>query len=140
MIGDPSQEEVLVDKPMTPQEIKDLFYEKLSNLRPDILCLQQEIVLYLGKLIATNPSLFLGILNIKIGYNMNFKMGFNIFNSKYKNIVFSWIVRAMEHLIQIHIAADKPVAVRQLENMSPSRIRKMVYRLLTFREENLDIE
>src|SRR5438874_2167053 len=118
MISDVDGEDIPIDRPMTPQQIRDLFYVRLSRTSPAKICLQQEIVLYLGKLCATSPTLFLGILNIKI----------------------DWILRAMVHLVSIHVAADRPVAVVALDDMSPSRIRKLVYQLLTFNEENMDIE
>jgi phosphorylase kinase alpha/beta subunit len=42
-----------------------------STIQPyDIIqaVLQQEIVLYCGRLIATNPEMFKGILKIRVGY------------------------------------------------------------------------
>ena len=54
-------------KPMTPAEIHDAIYSKVQPFNNMAAVLQQELILYCGKLIATNPELFAGILKIRIG-------------------------------------------------------------------------
>lgn len=65
MIG---QEEWVVDKPMSPAEIRDAVYAKVQCHEIVQAVLQQETALYCGKLIVTNPELFEGILKIRMGY------------------------------------------------------------------------
>lgn len=65
MIG---HQETVFDRPLTPSEIQTVVY---STIQPyDIIqaVLQQEVVLYCGRLIATNPDVFKGILKIRVGY------------------------------------------------------------------------
>ena len=57
----------LFDKPMTPAEIHSAIYTKVQPFNTLAAVLQQELILYCGKLIATNPELFAGILKIRIG-------------------------------------------------------------------------
>ncbi len=57
----------LFDKPMTPDEIRHAIYTKVRPFNVISAVLQQELILYCGKLIATNPELFEGILKIRIG-------------------------------------------------------------------------
>lgn len=66
-IGVIGREETVFDKPLTPAEIQSIIY---STIEPyDIIqaVLQQEIVLYCGRLITTYPDLFKGILKIRVG-------------------------------------------------------------------------
>jgi hypothetical protein len=67
-VGVIGHQETVFDKPMTPAEIQSVMY---STIQPyDIIqaVLQQEVVLYCGRLIATNPEMFKGILKIRVGY------------------------------------------------------------------------
>lgn len=60
-------EETVFDKPMTPAEIQSVMY---STIQPhDVVqaVFQQEVLLYCGRLIGTNPDMFKGILKIRIG-------------------------------------------------------------------------
>lgn len=52
---------------MTPSEIRSVMY---STIQPhDVIqaVLQQEVLLYCGRLIGTNPEMFKGILKIRVG-------------------------------------------------------------------------
>lgn len=67
-VGVIGQKETVFDKPLSPSEIRSVIY---STIQPyDIIqaVLQQEIVLYCGRLIATSPDMFNGILKIRVGY------------------------------------------------------------------------
>lgn len=64
MIG---QEEWVVDKPMSPSEIREAVYSKVQPHDIIQAVLQQEIALYCGKLMVTTPELFEGILKIRMG-------------------------------------------------------------------------
>jgi phosphorylase kinase alpha/beta subunit len=66
-VGVTGHQETVFDKPMTPAEIQSVMY---STIQPyDIIqaVLQQEVVLYCGRLIATNSEMFKGILKIRVG-------------------------------------------------------------------------
>lgn len=63
--------EVVLDKPMTPSEIQEAIYRHCPTDDPVQAVLQQEVLLYCGRLIATNPNLFSGILKIRVGYLIN---------------------------------------------------------------------
>lgn len=52
---------------MSPTEIREVMYTKVQPYDTIQAVLQQEIALYCGKLIGTNPDLFDGILKIRIG-------------------------------------------------------------------------
>ena len=59
--------ETILDKPIQPGEIYKMFYSHNGHAVDVVQAvLQQEVVLYCGKLIGTNPELFKSILNIRI--------------------------------------------------------------------------
>ena len=107
-IGSFGGPEVVIDHPLTPKEIHSLLYNTISD--PYEAVLQQEVVLYLGRLINTTPHLFQGILKIRIGS----------------------ILQAMRLYSQFQ--GEKDV---KLEELSPSQIRKLMYRVFT--DEGLDM-
>lgn len=116
-VGVLGHEETLVDKPLTPREIKDMLYNKVQPYDLYQAVLQQEIIVYLGKLISTNPTLFAGILMIRIG----------------------WIIRAMliymESFYTIRQGED---TLRPLDSLSPSELRRLVSRTLHICDKNND--
>lgn len=66
-VGVYGHEEEVLDKPVSPNEIRNLLFSKCMPHNPFEAVLQQEIILSIGKLIATAPELFDGILKIRIG-------------------------------------------------------------------------
>jgi phosphorylase kinase alpha/beta subunit len=52
---------------MTPAEIQSVIYSTIQPYDVIQAVLQQEVVLYCGRLIATNPEMFKGILKIRVG-------------------------------------------------------------------------
>lgn len=66
--------------------------------------LQQEVVLYCGRLIATNPDIFKGILKIRVG----------------------WVLEAMR--LYLEIKGEKGT---DIENLSPFQVRQLLSRVLT---------
>lgn len=60
-------EEIVIDKPMIPAEIHAVMYNRVQPYDIIQAVLQQEIVLYCGRLIATEPHKFKGILKIRVG-------------------------------------------------------------------------
>lgn len=65
-VGVIGQKETNFDKPMTPAEIQNVMYTTVQPYNVIQAVLQQEVVLYCGRLIATNPSMFRGILKVSI--------------------------------------------------------------------------
>lgn len=101
-IGSFGGQEVIIDHPLTPKEIHSLIYNTITD--PYEAVLQQEIALYLGRLISTSPELFQGILKIRIGS----------------------IIQAMKLYTQFR--GEKDI---RLQDLSPSQVRKLMYRVLT---------
>jgi len=66
-VGVTGQQETVFDKPMTPAEIQSVIYSTIQPYDVIQAVLQQEVVLYCGRLIATNPEMFKGILKIRVG-------------------------------------------------------------------------
>ncbi len=58
----------LFDKPMTPAEIHEALYSKVQPYNMISAVLQQELIVYCGKLIASDAELFDGILVVRMGY------------------------------------------------------------------------
>lgn len=52
---------------MTPAEIEAVLYNTIQPHDIVQAVFQQEILLYCGRLIGTNPEMFKGILKIRIG-------------------------------------------------------------------------
>lgn len=63
-VGVIGQKETVFDKPMTPAEIQNVMYTTVQPYNVIQAVLQQEVVLYCGRLIATNPSMYKGILKV----------------------------------------------------------------------------
>mgnify|MGYP005952666543 FL=1 len=61
-------EEEVLDKPVSPGFLQDLIFKICLPYNIQEAVLQQELILGIGKLIATSPDLFDGILKIRIGY------------------------------------------------------------------------
>ena len=66
-VGVTGHQETVFDKPMTPAEIQSVMYSTIQPYDVIQAVLQQEVVLYCGRLIATNPEMFKGILKIRVG-------------------------------------------------------------------------
>lgn len=105
-VGVIGQKETVFDKPMTPAEIQNVMYTTVQPFDVNQAVLQQEVVLYCGRLIATNPDIFKGVLKIRIG----------------------WVLEAMRlYLIMAGQTSD-------LDNLSPYSVRILLQRILTVSE------
>ncbi|XP_049964722.1 probable phosphorylase b kinase regulatory subunit beta isoform X1 [Schistocerca serialis cubense] len=105
-VGVIGQQETVFDKPMTPAEIRQVIYSTIQPYDVIQAVLQQEVVLYCGRLIATNPEMFKGILKIRVG----------------------WVLEAMKLYLQMK-SDSKP-----LEHHSPYEVRTLLQKVLTVRE------
>ncbi|KAJ8679774.1 hypothetical protein QAD02_015561 [Eretmocerus hayati] len=115
-VGVIGQQETVFDKPMTPAEIQSVMYSTIQPHNVVHAVLQQEVLLYCGRLIGTNPEMFKGILKIRIG----------------------WVLEAMKLYLQMIEKTFKPI-----ENYSPYEVRQLLIKVLTVKEwasdENLSI-
>ncbi|RZF33916.1 hypothetical protein LSTR_LSTR012258 [Laodelphax striatellus] len=108
-VGVVGREETVFDKPMTPAEIQSAFYKRIQPYDKIQAVLQQEIVLYCGRLIATNPDMFKGILKIRVG----------------------WVLEAMK----IYLEMNGREAI-SLANHSPYQVRKLLYKVLSVHKDS----
>ncbi|XP_026821358.1 probable phosphorylase b kinase regulatory subunit beta isoform X1 [Rhopalosiphum maidis] len=106
-VGVVDQKETVFDKPMTPAAIHSIMYSTIQPYNVIQAVLQQEIILYCGRLIATNPDMFKGILKIRVG----------------------WVMEAMT--LQLNSGLEKQLLV---ENLSPYAIRKLLQKIFTVKE------
>lgn len=67
-VGVFGHEEEVLDKPVSPNEIKNILYSKCMPHDTCQAVLQQELILAIGKHIATTPDAYDGILKIRIGW------------------------------------------------------------------------
>ncbi|KAH9489748.1 hypothetical protein Btru_036653 [Bulinus truncatus] len=104
-VGVFGHEEEVLDKPISPNELKNIVYSKCLPYDVCQAVLQQELILAIGKLIATSPELFDGILKIRIG----------------------WFVRAM----QVELQMEKEEEKRELSRLSPHQVKCLVFSVLT---------
>ncbi|XP_029168646.1 probable phosphorylase b kinase regulatory subunit beta isoform X3 [Nylanderia fulva] len=115
-VGVIGQEETVFDKPMTPAEIQSVMYSTIQPHNAVQAVLQQEILLYCGRLIGTNPEMFKGILKYALG----------------------WVLEAIKLYLQMFVKNAKPI-----ENYSPYEIRQFLIKVLTVKEwahaENLTV-
>lgn len=106
-IGTFAGAEAVIDHPLTPKEIHALIYSTIQD--PYEAVLQQEIALYVGRLVSTTPQLFQGILKIRIGS----------------------VIEAMKLYLRFKGEDVK------LETLSPSQIRKILFKVLT--DDSLEV-
>lgn len=105
-VGVIGQKETVFDKPMTPAEIQNVMYTFVQPYDVIQAVLQQEVVLYCGRLIATNPDIFNGVLKIRIG----------------------WVLEAIRLYLNIFGQGN------DFDNLSPYSVRILLQRVLTVSE------
>eukprot|EP00127_Corallochytrium_limacisporum_P000084 Clim_evm23s3 gene=Clim_evmTU23s3 len=105
-LGEFGHEEYIISEPITPAAIQEVLF---SRCRYDIreACLQQELVLHLGRCIINSPALFEGMLRIRIG----------------------WIVEAMKN--QISRIYGTETATLALMSLSPSEMKAFALELVS---------
>jgi phosphorylase kinase alpha/beta subunit len=62
------KEEEVIDKPVSPNDIKKILYDRCFPFDIIQAVLQQELIINIGTFMTTNPEYFQGILKIRIGY------------------------------------------------------------------------
>jgi len=92
------------DKPCTPQEMHTALYTKVQPYNIIAAVLQQELILYCGKIIATKPEMFDGI----------------------------WCLRMARFVaaIEMYHGFINPKEPCHIENLAPSKIRKILMQVL----------
>ncbi|XP_026281117.1 probable phosphorylase b kinase regulatory subunit beta isoform X1 [Frankliniella occidentalis] len=106
-VGAIGHQETVFDKPLTPAEIQSIMYHRIQPYDVIQAVLQQEVVLYCGRLIATNPEMFKGILKIRVG----------------------WVLEAMKLYLQMQGQDGK-----SLENHSPYQVRQLLHKVLSVKD------
>lgn len=112
-VGVFGHEEEVIDKPISPGEVKNILYSRCSQYDMLQAVLQQELILGIGKLIAASPELFDGILKIRIG----------------------WFIRAM----QIEKEQEEGCQI-DVHSVSPSDIKDMLLNILVQNLYELDFK
>ncbi|XP_053402296.1 phosphorylase b kinase regulatory subunit beta-like isoform X7 [Mercenaria mercenaria] len=110
-VGVFGHEEEVLDKPVSPNEIKNILYSKCMAHDTCQAVLQQELILAIGKHIATSPDAYDGILKIRIG----------------------WFVRAMEMELE---QEDEHV---KIESLSPYQVKQLLLSILVHRSDEYDL-
>lgn len=98
--------EILIDHPKTPNEIHELIYRPGQDVYESVL--QQEIIIYAGRLVATSPQLFDGIFRIRMSAGLMQAMRFYLL---YKE--------------------EDESGTTEIESLSPSHVRRLLKRVLT---------
>lgn len=128
MIG---QEETVFDKPMTPAEIQSVMYSTIQPHNIIQAVLQQEVLLYCGRLIGTNPEMFKGILKIRVGYGEKY----STFKLRRLSITHAdsftcrWVLEAVKLYVEMFGKNPKPI-----ENYSPYEVRRFLIKVLTIKD------
>jgi phosphorylase kinase alpha/beta subunit len=110
-VGVIGQSETVFDKPMTPSEIQNVMYDTVQPYDVIQAVLQQEVVLYCGRLIATNPDIFRGILKIRVG----------------------WVLEAMR--LYLNIMGDEGA---DIDSLSPYQVRQLLQKVVTVSQWAVD--
>ncbi|XP_064639915.1 phosphorylase b kinase regulatory subunit beta-like isoform X2 [Lineus longissimus] len=97
-------EEEVIDKPLSPDEIRNILYMKCYPHDIYQAVLQQEMILNVGMLFSVHPELFDGILKVRIG----------------------WIIQAMQ--LEINYSDDEEPS--SLYGLSPGTIRNLLHSIL----------
>lgn len=92
---------------MTPSEIENVIYCTIQPYDVIQAVLQQEIILYCGRLIATNSEMFKGILKIRVG----------------------WVLEAMRLYLKMFKGSNN-----LLEDHSPFEVRQLLFKVLSVKE------
>lgn len=105
-VGVIGQKETVFDKPMTPAEIEIVVYNIIQPYDVIQAVLQQEVILYCGRLISTDPEMFRGILKIRVG----------------------WVVEALRLYLKFSGSVTK------IEDHSPYEIRQLIDKVLSIKD------
>ena len=95
------------EKPCSPQDILAALYSTAGRAGGCGAVLQQELILYSGKMIASRPELFTGMLVLRM----------------------PWVLRAIEMFRQF-TAGEVELQTVPVESLAPSAVRQVLQRLL----------
>ena len=103
-------EEVEIIKPLTPDNIKEILYEKIFPFDIYQAVLMQELIINISKYITTTPEMFDGIMKLRLG----------------------WIVEVMKQELEessiTDPESDEPLNIYAL---SPNDIKQLLFYILT---------
>uniref|UniRef100_A0A1Y1M5A6 Phosphorylase b kinase regulatory subunit n=1 Tax=Photinus pyralis TaxID=7054 RepID=A0A1Y1M5A6_PHOPY len=105
-VGVIDQKETVFDKPMTPTEIQRVIYDTIQPYDVIQAVLQQEVILYCGRLISTDPEMFRGIFKIRVG----------------------WVLQALRLYLKFSGNA------KLIEDHSPYEVRQLINKVLSVKD------
>jgi len=100
--------------PMTPKELNDAIFNMVYPYSVVGTVLQQEMILYSGKLIATDPELFVGILVLRMG----------------------WLIKALD----LYKTFTTPECTDPLDNLPPSKVWSLLHHMLRDTSKSSEVE
>lgn len=104
--------EVEISKPLTPDKIKEILYEKIYPHDIYLAVLMQELIINVSKYISTTPEMFNGIMKLR----------------------FSWIIEVMKQELEASTIKEngeedgEPLSIYAL---SPNQIKQLLFFILT---------
>ena len=115
-VGLPPHQELIISQPIGSSELRDLIS---SASRDDISAatLSQEILIYLGMFVRTEPNLFHGMLRLRIGL----------------------ILQVMTSEISRTLNIDGNEATDKLLNLSPFETQNLLHNIMSGKEYHIDV-
>ena len=115
------------DTPCTPQEIHTALYTRVQPHHIIGAVLQQELILYCGKLIATQPDLFDGILVLRMSLFVRAMAMFQNYispnsNSPLENLPPSKILTLLEQMLSMTVMGSKKSSKQTPHRLTTSQI------------------
>lgn len=109
-LGVSGHEEVEINKPLTPEQIKVILYDKIYPHDIFQAVLVQELIINISKYISTGPEMFNGIMKLRL----------------------SWIIEVMKQELEASRITDpendEPLNIYSL---SPNQIKQLLFFILT---------
>ncbi|KAI3381093.1 hypothetical protein SNEBB_002934 [Seison nebaliae] len=142
-LGVPQKDEVTIDKPVSPSHLARLLYDIIYPHNVLDVSLQQELLLYMGTLIASAPQLFDSIHNIRLGW---ITKALTIIDSSVD--IYALSPHSLKASIRSLLADEQrhqmtPLQIRQLDGCLyrvPLNFYSSIYRLLQHGETVIEFD
>ena len=115
-VGLPPHNEIIISQPIGSSELRDLI-ASASQLDISAATLTQEILIYLGMFIRTEPNLFHGMLRLRVGL----------------------IIQVMASEIGRTLKVDGDEATDKLLNLSPFETKNLLHNIMSGKEYDIDV-
>ena len=117
----------MFDKPKPPAVLHEAIYSKVRPFGVLYAVLQQELILYCGKLIATQPDLFDGILVLRMSLFVRAMAMFQNYispnsNSPLENLPPSKILTLLEQMLSMTVMGSKKSSKQTPHRLTTSQI------------------